>query len=70
MSKAKRTIQTARWMTENRIAFVDYDIDKNLKARNQYRKLGKKVTPVIQLGDTVIAGFGESTKQQIKAFMR
>ena len=60
----------ARWMTKNNIAFVDYDIDKNLRAREEYRKMGKKVTPVIKLGNTIITGFGKNTKKQIKEFIQ
>lgn len=57
------------WMAENKIAFIDYDIDKNMKAREEYRQLGKQVTPVIKLGDKVTTGFSETTKQAIKAYI-
>lgn len=46
-----------RYFQQNRIAFTEYDIDSNARARTAYRKLGAKGVPVILVGNRRMNGF-------------
>ena len=48
------------FFTENRIAFTDYDVAKDLTRRQEMiQKSGQMGVPVIYVGDKVVVGFDE-----------
>lgn len=46
-----------RYFEDSRIAFTEFDIDKNPKARSAYEKLGARGVPVILVGKQRMNGF-------------
>lgn len=47
-----------KYFEENRIAFTEYDVDKNTQARNEYLLLNpRRSVPTIKVGDEVVVGF-------------
>lgn len=49
-----------RYFKKNNIAFTEYDIEKNARARAQYKKMGASGVPVILVGKKRMNGFSES----------
>lgn len=49
------------YFEDNRIAFVEYDVDKNVQARNEYLLLNpRRSVPTIKVADEVVVGFSPS----------
>lgn len=49
-----------RYFEEQRISFVEYDVDKNASARAEYLSLNpRRTVPTIKVGNEVIVGFSE-----------
>jgi glutaredoxin-like YruB-family protein len=47
-----------KYFEDNRIAFVEYDVDKNVQARNEYLLLNpRRSVPTIKVGNEVVVGF-------------
>ncbi len=46
-----------KYFKENHIAFVEYDIEKNAKAKNRYVRMGGSGVPVILVGNRRMNGF-------------
>ena len=49
-----------RYFKQQGIAFTEYDIEKNKRARRAYDKLGGSGVPVILVGSAKMTGFSES----------
>ena len=65
-TESRRTKRHVGWGREAEKAFVsamlspsrDYDVDRNLQARNEYLLLNpRRSVPTIKIGDEVIVGF-------------
>lgn len=54
-----------KYFTNNKIPFVEYDIEKNKQARARYDKLGGKGVPVIIYGKKRMNGFSISGFKKI-----
>lgn len=48
-----------KYFTSQGIPFVDYDIEKNARARREYDKLGGRGVPVIVVGKRKMNGFSK-----------
>jgi len=53
------------YFKKNNIAFVEYDIEKDARAKSQYDKLNGKGVPVILVGEKRMNGFNESGFERI-----
>ena len=53
------------YFLKNNIAFIDYDIEKNAKAKQRYDKLGATGVPVIFVGKKRMSGFSEQRFEQL-----
>jgi len=53
------------YFRKNNIAYVDYDIEKNTKAKKRYDKLGATGVPVIFIGKKRMSGFSEQRFEQL-----
>jgi len=49
-----------RYFVANRIPFVEYDVDKDMRAKRRYQKLGASGVPVIFFKDRRMNGFSEA----------
>lgn len=54
-----------KYFSENNIAFTEYDIEKNRKAREEYDALGAKGVPVILVGRKRMNGFSAGGFEQM-----
>ena len=54
-----------KYFKNNNIAFTDYDINKDAKARRRHKEMGATGVPVILVGDKRLNGFSESSFQRI-----
>ena len=54
-----------KYFKKNRIAFTEYDVEKNEKARKKYKKLGATGFPVILVGKKRMNGFSEKGFERI-----
>ena len=46
-----------KYFKKNNIAFTDYNIQKNAKAKSEYKKMGARGVPVILVGNKRLNGF-------------
>ncbi|GJL81427.1 MAG: NrdH-like redox domain-containing protein [marine bacterium B5-7] len=53
------------YFRKNKIDFVDYDIEKDARARKVYKRLGGKGVPVILVGERRMNGFSVSGFERI-----
>jgi len=53
------------YFQKNNIAFVDYDIENNVKAKKRYDKLGVTGVPVILVGKKRMSGFSAQRFEQL-----
>lgn len=54
------------FFTENKIAFTDYDVAKDLPKRQEMiQKSGQMGVPVIYVGDRMVVGFDEDQLRQL-----
>ncbi|CAA0121273.1 Uncharacterised protein [BD1-7 clade bacterium] len=53
------------YFDENGIAYTEYDIEKDAKAKARYDKLGGKGVPVILVGKERMNGFSESSFERL-----
>jgi len=53
------------YFRQNKIAFVDYDIENNAKAKKRYDKLGTTGVPVIFVGKKRMSGFSAQRFEQL-----
>ena len=49
--------KTREFLTEKRIPFHEYDIEKSAEGKEQYRRLGGQGVPVLLVKGSVIKGF-------------
>lgn len=54
-----------KYFRDNNIAFVDYDIETNQKAKKQYDEIQGRGVPVILVGDKRLNGFSEARFKRI-----
>jgi len=54
-----------KYFKNNNIAFTNYDINKDAKARRRHMEMGATGVPVILVGDKRLNGFSESGFQRI-----
>ncbi len=54
-----------RYFESNNIPYVEYDIEKNKRAKYEYDKLGGKGVPVILLGKKRMNGFSQSSFERM-----
>jgi len=54
-----------KYFTQNKISFVEYDIERDLRAKKRYDALGAKGVPVILVGRARMNGFSESGFRKI-----
>ena len=54
-----------RYFRKNNIAYTEYDIEKDSRARRQYKKMGATGVPVILVGKKRMNGFSVSGFQKI-----
>ncbi len=54
-----------RYFNKNNIAFTEYNIDKNAKAKQRYKALGATGVPVILYGKKRMNGFSEAGFRRI-----
>lgn len=54
-----------KYFERNNISFVDYDIEKNAKAKKRYDKMGATGVPVILVGKKRMSGFSEQRFEQL-----
>lgn len=54
-----------QFLQENRIAFFEYDIEKSAEGHAQYRALGGRGVPVLQVNGHVIKGFNPDRIRQL-----
>lgn len=54
-----------RYFKKNRIAYTDYDIDKDAKAKARYKQMGARGVPVILVGNRRMNGFSPEGFQRI-----
>lgn len=54
-----------KYFKKNGIAFTEYDIDKNAKAKARYKKMGAKGVPVILVGNKRMNGFSPQGFERI-----
>jgi len=54
-----------RYFRKHNIAFTEYDVDKNVRAKQRYRKLGATGVPVILYGRKRMNGFSEAGFRRI-----
>ncbi len=52
--------QAKAYLTQRKIPFVDYDVEKDARAGEEFRRLGGGGVPLIVIGDQVIRGFSPS----------
>ena len=48
-----------KYFEKNRIAYVEYDVEKSEKGKRDFKKLGGKGVPVILVGDKRLNGFSK-----------
>lgn len=53
------------YFAEERIAFVEYDIEKSTKGKRDFERLGGKGVPVILVGDKRLNGFSKETFEKV-----
>jgi len=49
-----------RYFSKNNIPFIEYDIERDLKAKARYKKLGGSGVPLIVYGKKRMTGFNDS----------
>ncbi len=49
--------QARRYFKKNGIAFKEYDIEKSIKGRHDYKRLNGRGVPIIMVGDKRLNGF-------------
>lgn len=54
-----------RYFIANRIPFVEYDVDKDMRAKRRYKKLGASGVPVILFKGRRMNGFSEAGFRRI-----
>jgi glutaredoxin len=54
-----------KYFTEKNIAFTEYDIDKNPKAKTDFNKMGGRGVPVILIGNRRMNGFSAGGFEQL-----
>lgn len=54
-----------RYFRKNNIAYVEYDIEKDTRARRQYKRMGATGVPVILVGKKRMNGFSASGFEKI-----
>ncbi len=54
-----------KYFARKGISFTEYDIEKNAKARRQYKKMGAKGVPVILVGNKRMNGFNEKAFEKM-----
>lgn len=52
-------------LTQNSVAFFEYDIEKSRKAKRQFDELGGKGVPLMLVNSEVIPGFNSSVIQDL-----
>jgi len=54
-----------KYFNRKKIPYTEYDIEKNARAKSQYKKLGAKGVPVILVGKKRMNGFSEAGFERI-----
>ncbi len=54
-----------RYFVANRIPFIEYDVDKDMRAKRRYQKLGANGVPVILFKGRRMNGFSEAGFKRI-----
>jgi len=54
-----------KYFKKNNIAYTEYDIEKDVKAKKRYRKMGAQGVPVILVGKKRMNGFSEKGFERI-----
>jgi glutaredoxin len=54
-----------QYFNKNNIAYTEYDIDKNKKAKRRYKKMGATGVPVILVGKKRMNGFNKKGFERI-----
>lgn len=49
--------EARRWLTQNGVAFTEYDVERDPKGREQFKRLRGKGIPIILVGDQRMDGF-------------
>ena len=54
-----------QYFKKNNIAYTEYDIDKNKKAKRRYKEMGATGVPVILVGKKRMNGFNQKGFERI-----
>jgi glutaredoxin len=52
--------EARRWLTQNSVPFTEYDVERDAKGREQFKRLQGKGIPIILVGDQRMDGFSAS----------
>ena len=58
---------TKMWLSDRNYEYVEYNISENLEFSNDLARMGFRVTPVVVVGDQMIAGFSPQKLEQALA---
>lgn len=58
-------VRAKKWLSDNRIRFTEYDVEKNERGRRDYIQLGARGVPVILVGKQRMNGFSPGRMQQM-----
>jgi glutaredoxin len=58
------------WLTQNGIAFTEYDVERDPKGKEEYKRRGGKGVPIILFGDQRMDGFNTARLEAMLAKAR
>jgi glutaredoxin len=53
------------FLQNNKVRFIEFDIEKNQRAFKEFQRLGARGVPVIMIGNTRVDGFNVKKLQQV-----
>lgn len=58
------------WLTQNGVAFTEYDVERDRKGMEEYKRLNGKGVPIILVGDLRMDGFSARALEAMLARVR